>query len=95
MSQHSWNDLGWGAGSDGASLMSWPMSPPERPEDDYEDLMGAWLAERGRVVEAVLLLARVREVLGHLVGPGTTASGMSRRNIRHLLNEIDNQLDQT
>ncbi len=93
MSQDDFDRLGWGAGSDGASVMVWPMPTQERPEDDYDQLMEAWLAERGRVVEAELLLARARDALTQLNHPRAIPSGHLRREIRRLLGEIDDQLD--
>ena len=93
MSHHDFENLGWGAGSDGASVDVWRRSAQDRPEDDYEDLMGAWLAERSRVVEAELLLVRARDILAKFGHAGTLSSATLRREIRRLLGEIDDQLD--
>ena len=93
MSQDDLDHLGWGAGGDGASVEVWPMHGQERPEDDYDQLMGAWLAERSRVVEAELLLVRARDILAKVLHPGQSSSVAIRREMRRLMGEIDDQLD--
>ncbi len=94
MWNHDFVEFGWVEGGDGASASARPIRDQDQTEDDYDQLMAAWLVERGRVVEAELLLARSREILAGLM---TTAQGRSlsaacRRKTRRLIREIDAEL---
>lgn len=93
MAQYDFDNLAWDAGTDGATVMDWPRGLIDDPASDAESLLGAWLAERGKSVEAELLLARARSVLSRLVH--ATAAPLSptiRRELRHLIAEINGQL---
>ena len=93
MWNHDYADFGWVAGGDGASASAWPVRNQDPLEDDYDQLMTAWLVERGRVVEAELLLARTREILADLVtAQGQSLSAAYRRKTRRLIREIDAEL---
>ena len=91
MTRHEFDQLVEAAGSDGASA-SVSLVAPDRPEDDYDQLMEAWLAERGRVVEVELLLSRLREVLARWLALGRPPSTADQRKLRRLIAEIDDQL---
>ena len=86
------DEISRAAGSDGASVTVRPTPAQDRPEDDYADLMGAWLNERSQVVETELLLARARDLLIRAIYSEKSPSTSLRREIRRLLGEIDDQL---
>ncbi len=94
MWNHDFDELRRAAGGDGASISAWPIRDQERPEDDYDQLMAAWMVERGRAVEAELLLARSREILANLatIAPGQSLSAACRRKTLRLIREIDAEL---
>lgn len=94
MAQHDLDYLGWEAGTDGASIVGRPTGRPDIPDEDdaTEELLGAWLVERSKSVEAELLLGRTCHILSRLITASSPVSVATRREIRHLIAEIRDQL---
>ena len=90
MLQHDLATLRRMAGNDGASAQVWPAPREEEGyEDELELLLQTWSIERGRAIEAELLLTRARDLLARAVAPGKAPSLRAQRRARRLLVEID------
>jgi hypothetical protein len=56
--------------------------------DEIDQLLGAWSGERGRSIECLLVLRRVRRLLGRILAAGRLMD-QSEREIENLLRLID------